>query len=156
MRRVKSRNTGAEMKVRRLLWGLGFRYRLHAKDLPGEPDLVFRGARKVIFIHGCFWHGHDCSRGGRVPKTNMDYWKTKVEKNKKRDNKTFLTLKSAGWDVLVIWECQLKDVSKLTEYLLQFLWANNDMSCPDKVETYPGQAANTMLLTLAGRSRIIY
>ncbi|WP_370690145.1 very short patch repair endonuclease [Fluviicoccus sp.] len=121
MRRVKSRDTGAEMKVRRLVWGLGFRYRLHVKDLPGRPDLVFRGRRKVIFVHGCFWHGHDCKRGARVPATNTEYWRAKVAGNVARDAENCRKLGEQDWRWLVVWECQLRDMSPLQERLMQFL-----------------------------------
>ncbi|MET0072107.1 MAG: very short patch repair endonuclease [Candidatus Thiodiazotropha sp.] len=121
MRRVKGRDTGPEMKVRRLVHGLGYRYRLHRKDLPGKPDLVFSGKRKVIFVHGCFWHGHDCKRGARLPKTNVEYWAEKIARNKKRDKEHELKLTNAGWDVLVLWECQLRDEKGLRETLVMFL-----------------------------------
>lgn len=80
MRQVKSKDTSSEMAIRRMVWRMGFRYRLHRKDLPGAPDLVFAGKRKIIFVHGCFWHGHDCARGDRIPKSNRDYWRAKIEK----------------------------------------------------------------------------
>lgn len=121
MRRVKERDTGPEMVVRRLVYSLGYRYRLHRKDLPGKPDLVFAGRRKVIFVHGCFWHGHDCKRGARLPKTNVEYWVQKIARNKKRDKEHEMTLTNARWDVLVVWECQLRDEKRLSETLMAFL-----------------------------------
>ena len=108
MRRVKGRDTAPEMIVRRLLWRLGARYRLHRKDLPGKPDIVLAGRRLAIFVHGCFWHGHDCARGARVPKANRDYWLGKVGRNRARD-----ALEAAGWRVRVVWECDLKDPQAL-------------------------------------------
>jgi DNA mismatch endonuclease (patch repair protein) len=109
MRRVKGRDTAPELKVRRLLWRLGARYRLHRKDLPGRPDIVLPGRRLAIFVHGCFWHGHTCARGARVPKANRDYWLGKVTRNRARDVAARDALEARGWRVLVIWECGLKD-----------------------------------------------
>ena len=121
MRAVKSKNTGPELFVRRLIHSLGYRYHLHRKDLPGKPDLVFPGRRKVIFVHGCFWHQHDCQRGSRVPKTNVDYWLPKLSRNKGRDQKNIDLLQSSGWDVLVVWECELKDSDVLKQRICFFL-----------------------------------
>ena len=121
MRRVKGRDTSPELKVRRLLTGLGARYRLHRKDLPGRPDVVMPGRRLAIFVHGCFWHGHDCVRGGRVPKANRDYWLGKVGRNRERDGDSRAALEAAGWRVEVIWECELKDEAALLERLAEVL-----------------------------------
>jgi DNA mismatch endonuclease (patch repair protein) len=121
MRAVKSADTKPEMKVRRLLHSLGYRYRLHRKDLPGAPDIVFPARRKIIFIHGCFWHGHDCARGARVPVTNREYWLAKVGRNRARDGLTHEALLQAGWEVLIVWECSLKDRAALQEQLTDFL-----------------------------------
>lgn len=121
MRAVKSKDTTPELRVRRLLHGMGYRYRLHRKDLPGHPDLVFASRRKVIFIHGCFWHGHDCHRGARVPKTNADYWTIKIGRNRDRDARALKALAEQGWRVLVLWECELKDEAALRETLRAFL-----------------------------------
>ena len=109
MRRVKGRDTAPELKVRKLLTAQGARYRLHRKDLPGKPDIVLPGRKLAIFVHGCFWHGHDCVRGARVPKQNQDYWLAKVGRNRARDSESQAALTSAGWRVEVIWECELKD-----------------------------------------------
>ncbi len=109
MQAVKSGDTKPEMMVRRMLHAAGFRYRLHRKDLPGCPDLVFPARRKVIFVNGCFWHGHDCARGARMPKTNVDYWTTKISRNRSRDVKNFRALRLARWDVHVVWECELQN-----------------------------------------------
>lgn len=106
MRAVKSRDTTPEMVVRRIVHALGFRYRLHRRDLPGAPDLVFPGRRKVVFVHGCFWHGHDCPRGARAPKTNADYWRAKITRNVARDARNAQALADAGWHVLTVWECE--------------------------------------------------
>ena len=117
MRRVKGRDTGPEKTVRRLLTGLGARYRLHRKDLPGRPDIVMPGRRLALFVHGCFWHGHDCARGARVPKANRDYWLGKVGRNRERDLTNLAALETAGWRVEVIWECQMKDEARLKDRL---------------------------------------
>ncbi|WP_137156484.1 very short patch repair endonuclease [Rhizobium sp. FKL33] len=121
MRRVKSKNTAPELKLRKLLTSLGYRYRLHRADLPGKPDLVFPGRRKLIFVHGCFWHGHDCPRGARAPKSNADYWQAKIARNRARDAANLDALTSAGWQVLTVWECELKDKAVLVERLCGFL-----------------------------------
>jgi len=121
MRRVKSTNTQPEMRVRRLVHGMGFRYRLHVKDLPGKPDLVFRRRRAVIFVHGCFWHGHHCPRGARIPKNNREYWQAKIACNIDRDARNQAKLAAEDWRVLVLWECQLKDEAALKSRLQAFL-----------------------------------
>jgi DNA mismatch endonuclease (patch repair protein) len=109
MRRVKGAGTTPERIVRRVIWRLGGRYRLNRADLPGKPDIVLPGRRLAIFVHGCFWHGHDCARGARVPKTNRDYWVEKVRRNKARDRAARAALEAAGWRVETVWECALKD-----------------------------------------------
>ena len=121
MRAVKGRDTGPEMTVRRLAHGMGYRYRLHRKDLPGKPDLAFPGRRKVIFVHGCFWHQHACPRGARSPKSSRDYWIPKLERNKQRDTENQARLCEMGWDVLVIWECEMKDRDALGKRIAAFL-----------------------------------
>lgn len=123
MRAVKSQDTTPEMVVRRLVHGLGFRYRLHRRDLPGKPDIVLPGRRKVVFVHGCFWHGHECKRGARPPKENADYWGPKIARNAERDNAHVTALQQAGWEVLTVWECETKvrDREALERRLLAFL-----------------------------------
>jgi len=123
MRAVKSKDTTPELVVRRLVHGMGYRYRLHAKDLPGKPDLVFPQRRKVILVNGCFWHGHSCQRGARQPKANAEYWRAKVQKNRVRDQKNEKALREAGWDVLTIWECQTaaSQWEELRSAIVQFL-----------------------------------
>ena len=113
MRRVKSKDTSPELKVRRLLTWMGVGYRLHRKDLPGKPDVVMAGRKLAIFVHGCFWHGHDCARGARVPKANRDYWESKVGRNRARDVEHRTALEARGWRVLTLWECELKDEDAL-------------------------------------------
>lgn len=121
MRAVKSRHTSPELFVRRLVHSLGYRFRLHRRDLPGKPDLVFPTRRKAVFVHGCFWHGHDCPRGGRVPKDNRDYWVAKIAGNRRRDEVNLRALQKQGWRALVLWECELKDEAALRERLTDFL-----------------------------------
>ncbi|HVI28816.1 very short patch repair endonuclease [Hansschlegelia sp.] len=121
MRAVKGRDTGPEMLVRRLAHALGYRFRLHRKDLPGNPDLVFPARRKAIFVHGCFWHGHDCARGARMPKANAAYWSAKIARNVARDARVLAELRALGWDPLVLWECELKDRAGLPVRLRQHL-----------------------------------
>ena len=114
MRAVRSKDTKPELEVRRLLFSLGYRYRLHCKDLAGSPDLVFPGRRKVIFVHGCFWHGHDCPRGARKPATNAAYWEKKVGRNRVRDRSVLEALTASGWSVEVVWECELRLANRST------------------------------------------
>lgn len=121
MRAVKGKNTAPERMVRSLLHRAGYRFRLHRRDLPGNPDLVFPGRRKVVFVHGCFWHGHDCKRGAREPKSNIDYWRSKIARNRARDRKAAEELAAAGWRMLTVWECQLKEPDSLRERLTGFL-----------------------------------
>lgn len=121
MRAVKGCDTTPEIQVRRLVFGMGYRYRLHRKDLPGKPDLVFIGRRKVVFVHGCFWHRHGCARGSRVPKTNTNYWREKITRNSARDGATVAALEVKDWRVLVIWECELRSEARTTSSLRRFL-----------------------------------
>lgn len=121
MRRVKGRDTTPELVVRRALTRLGARYRLHRKSLPGSPDIVMPGRRLALFVHGCFWHGHDCARGARVPKANRDYWLGKVGRNRARDARTQAELAALGWRVETIWECELKDAGALEARLRELL-----------------------------------
>ena len=123
MRRIKSQGMKPEMAVRRLVHRLGYRYRLHRKDLPGKPDLVFGPRRKVIFVHGCFWHSHD--RGGCLdahrPKSNTGYWDAKLARNRQRDAERLAALKAAGWAALTIWECETRDLIKVEKRIRRFL-----------------------------------
>ena len=121
MRAVKGRDTKPEMIVRRLVHAMGYRYRLHSKDLPGKPDLVFPGRQKIIFVHGCFWHGHACPRGARVPKKNRNYWINKINRNRERDSRHVQELIKLGWLILEIWECELSNRNNLRERLVGFL-----------------------------------
>jgi DNA mismatch endonuclease (patch repair protein) len=121
MRAVKGRDTGPERKVRRLLHRLGYRFRLQRRDLPGTPDLAFPGRRAVVFVHGCFWHGHDCRRGARAPRANADFWAAKIARNRARDAAALEALAAAGWRAHVVWECGLKDEAALAAELVAFL-----------------------------------
>lgn len=121
MRAVKATDTAPEMTVRRLVHRMGRRFRLHRKDLPGSPDLVFPGLHKVVFVNGCFWHGHDCARGARVPKTNADYWRAKIGRNRARDAFSLAALRTRGWRAAVIWECELKDLARVRRRMAAFL-----------------------------------
>jgi len=123
MRAVKGRDTGAERAVRSLVHGMGYRYSLRHKNLPGKPDIVFPSRQKVIFVHGCFWHGHKCARGDRVPKTNRDYWQRKIFRNTERDEATLSALRNANWRALVVWECEIKDRDSLADRIQKFFGA---------------------------------
>ena len=121
MSRISSKNTAPEIKVRCLLHKMGYRYRLHRSSLPGKPDIVFPSRQKVIFVNGCFWHGHKCSKGKKRPHTNADYWNGKIDRTKVRDKQNKVKLKKLGWKALTVWECQIKYVQKLSANLNDFL-----------------------------------
>ena len=121
MAKVRGKDTGIEMLVRRMVHSMGYRYRLHDSKLPGKPDLVFPSRRKVVFVHGCFWHKHGCRRGRRSPVANAEYWEHKRERNRVRDKKAVRELRSAGWKVLVVWECRIRNLDGLHNKLLSFL-----------------------------------
>ena len=126
MAQVKSKGMKPEMKVRRLLHGLGYRYRLHRKDLPGKPDMVFVARRKVVFVNGCFWHKHEGCPRVRIPKANRDYWVGKLERNRMRDERNLALLAQDGWGVMTVWECELGDMSAVAEGLVAFLDGDRD------------------------------
>lgn len=121
MSRIRSRDTKPEMLVRKLAHALGFRFRLHRRDLLGCPDLVFPRRRKIIFVHGCFWHMHEGCRKCRMPKSNRSYWRYKLLLNRDRDRRNKEALESLGWRVMVVWECEVKDIGKLKKRLTAFL-----------------------------------
>ena len=121
MRAVKSRDTGPEMKIRKALHARGFRYRLHDRRLPGSPDMVFPRYRAVLFVHGCFWHGHDCARGARMPKTNTRYWRDKIARNVNRDGEALAALRRMGWRVKISWECDLQDAERAARKIAGWL-----------------------------------
>jgi DNA mismatch endonuclease, patch repair protein len=121
MGRIKSKDTKPELSVRRALFGLGYRYRLHQKDLPGKPDLVFPARRKVIFIHGCFWHAHQGCSVANLPKTRTDFWKSKFQRNCDRDLTNQSELRKLGWRVLTVWECETKNKPRLIRRIVSYL-----------------------------------
>jgi DNA mismatch endonuclease, patch repair protein len=123
MRRIRKTDTRPELAVRRLAHGMGYRYRLHRRDLPGTPDLVFPSRKKVILVHGCFWHQHGCALGHKKPSANPDYWHPKLARNVARDAQNRERLRALGWDVLVIWECEAKDSTRLAERIRAYLEA---------------------------------
>jgi len=120
MRRIKSVDTSPELLVRRMLWHLGYRYRLHDKRLPGKPDIVFWGRKKVIFVHGCFWHQHYGCADSKLPKSNTEYWHPKLRRNVERDARAVELLEAIGWRVLIVWDCQTRDTN-LHRVLTDFL-----------------------------------
>jgi DNA mismatch endonuclease (patch repair protein) len=124
MARIGGKNTVPEITVRRLLHGLGYRFRLHPKNLPGKPDIVFPSRRKVIFVHGCFWHAHGC-RIGRPPKSRLDYWLPKLEANRQRDQAKAAELQTMGWTVFTVWQCETKKIDALAGSLVAFLDGKN-------------------------------
>ncbi len=121
MRRVRGKDTAPEMAVRRMVHRMGFRYALHRADLPGKPDLAFPCRRKAIFVHGCFWHGHACRAGRNRPSSNRGYWIPKLDRNQARDASNRRRLRAQGWEVLTVWECQLKKADALGKRIRRFL-----------------------------------
>jgi DNA mismatch endonuclease, patch repair protein len=112
MSKIRSKNTQIELDIRKMLYSMGYRYRLHVKGLPGKPDIVLNKYKTVIFIHGCFWHQHSGCRDGKIPKTRTVYWKEKLLKNKERDMKHIKELRKQGWKVLILWECEIEKMQK--------------------------------------------
>ena len=123
MARIGSKDTEPELTVRKLLHGLGYRYRLHRRDLPGTPDICFPGRKKAVFVHGCFWHRHGCRRT-TTPGTRTSYWTQKFDRNVVRDRRNLTDLDELGWKTLVVWECEVADLASLTERLVAFLSEN--------------------------------
>ena len=121
MARVPAKGTKPEVAVRQLAHALGYRFRLHRANLPGRPDLVFPRHRKVIFVHGCFWHGHENCRKAKRPETNKSFWEQKLSRNVERDRQNITALKGLGWMVLVVWECETRNRKRLSEKVLNFL-----------------------------------
>lgn len=120
MARIGSKNTEPELVVRRLIYAMGYRFRLHRSDLPGKPDIVFVNRHKAIFVHGCFWHAHGC-KIGRAPKSRLEFWEPKLKRNRVRDLENERALRNKGWDVLTIWQCETKDCVRMQERLGAFL-----------------------------------
>jgi DNA mismatch endonuclease, patch repair protein len=121
MRAVRGQDTTPEMRVRRTAHYMGYRYALHKKNLPGSPDLVFPARKKIIFVHGCFWHMHDCKAGRKIPASNTEYWTAKRARNAERDRESIAALTSQGWKVLLVWECETKDLVNLRARISAFL-----------------------------------
>ena len=138
MRAVKARDTKPELQVRRLVRAIAVGYRLDARDIAGRPDIVFRPTRHAIFVHGCFWHGHDCARGARAPKTNGAYWTGKIARNRERDVAALASLAAADWSALVVWECALRDETAVAAQLRAFLASRT----PGLASRTPGSAPN--------------
>ena len=124
MAKVRSKDTKPEMFVRGLVHGMGYRYRLHGKNLPGKPDLVFSSRRKIIFVNGCFWHGHSCQLG-RIPKSRVEFWTDKILSNRSRDAVNIERLEHLGWKSLVLWECQLRGEDRIAGRIRRFLGVTN-------------------------------
>ncbi len=120
MARVRQKDTRPEITVRRCLHALGYRFRLHRRDLPGTPDIVLPKRRKAIFVHGCFWHRHPGCPRASMPKTRIEYWETKFRRNVERDQQAVTALQAAGWEPMVIWECQTRDLARLRRLLIEF------------------------------------
>jgi DNA mismatch endonuclease (patch repair protein) len=120
MSKIRGKDTLPELAVRRMLFALGYRYRLHSRNLPGRPDLVFPARRKVVFVHGCFWHGHSCLKG-RLPRTRPEFWAAKIGGNKLRDRRNRWALAKLGWRSIVVWECKLRDAERTAARLVEFL-----------------------------------
>jgi DNA mismatch endonuclease (patch repair protein) len=121
MSKISGKNTKPELIIRRILRNLGIRYRLHKGDIPGKPDIVLKKYNKVIFIHGCFWHGHEGCKRSKRPETNKEFWNRKIDRNIERDKENEKQLYESGWDVIVIWQCQLKDLESLKLYLANWI-----------------------------------
>lgn len=121
MSSIRGKNSTSEILVRRLVYSLGYRYRLHSKGLPGRPDLAFPGRRKVIFVHGCFWHRHQCKKGQSLPVKKREFWQKKLTDNHVRDRRNYEELHQLGWQTLVVWECEIKNPELLSSKLRQYL-----------------------------------
>lgn len=120
MQSVGTRNTGPEIQVRKALYRQGYRYRLHRRDLPGSPDIVLPGKRKIVLVHGCYWHGHGCAKG-KLPKSRVEYWSEKIAANKARDAANLRALRRLAWSVIVVWQCELRNIESVTTRLDKFL-----------------------------------
>lgn len=125
MSRIKSKNTKPEIKVRKIIYAMGYRYRLHVKQLPGSPDIVFVGRKKIIFINGCYWHGHVGCRYAKLPQSNIEFWVNKINKNKARDFENVAELESLGWKVTTIWQCEIRAPDLLFQKIKSFLLDDN-------------------------------
>jgi DNA mismatch endonuclease (patch repair protein) len=147
MSRIRGKNTAPEKLVRSIAHRLGYRFRLHRKDLPGSPDLVFPRHRKIILVHGCFWHGHKCKS---LPKSNVEFWSDKIAANKARDRKVVRALRRAGWKVLVLWECRTRDAERIEKKIAEF------MNAPPKNMNAPQKKVQRIFLDEAAHYRCRY
>ncbi|WP_258194975.1 very short patch repair endonuclease [Janthinobacterium sp. PAMC25594] len=138
MARVKGKNTGPELMVRKMVFAAGYRYRIHVENLPGSPDLTFPGRKKVIFVHGCFWHRHEGCDLARMPKSRIDFWCSKLSGNKLRDARTVEALRGSGWDVMVVWECELRDPESVARAIQIFLGAPGQLALQNSRGESPG------------------
>lgn len=134
MAKIRSKNTKPEVRLRQLLHHEGYRFRLHVKDLPGRPDVVFPARRKALFVHGCFWHGHTCPVGSRLPKSNTEFWAAKRKSNQRRDIEQQERLRETGWDTVVVWECEIFPKCGLSSALIEFLGPTKHRGTPESVE----------------------
>jgi DNA mismatch endonuclease (patch repair protein) len=150
MRSVRSKDTGPELRVRSILWRLGVRYRLHHQGLPGRPDIALIGRRKVIFVHGCFWHQHPRCPKATKPKTRPQYWLPKLKRNRQRDKEAERELKKLGWSVLVIWECEFRKSNSVRNKLIEFLSPGSTM--PKRSATNSAPPARLSLFVSHGNS----
>ena len=148
MSRVHSKNTKPELLVRKWLWQHGIRYRLNVKDIPGRPDIVLRKHKTVIFINGCFWHGHDGCSKFRMPKSNVEFWENKIRTNKARDEKNYRILRDTGWNVIVIWECQLKPtvIEKTMSEVVKQINTRPSQETPWYEETHHGTSLQMQMV----------
>ncbi|MYB15486.1 MAG: DNA mismatch endonuclease Vsr [Chloroflexi bacterium] len=135
MSRIRSKDTKPELLVRRLLHGMGYRYRLHAKELPGRPDLVFQSRRKVVFVHGCFWHRHEGCKANRLPKSRREFWRSKLEGNARRDDRNVAALVALGWRVHIVWECETSNLDCVAGTIKRFLGPTRMRSSHPHVKT---------------------
>lgn len=121
MSHIRSRDTSPEMAVRRLIYGMGYRYRLHVAELPGKPDIVLPRLKRIVEVRGCFWHQHPGCIDSHIPKSRLEYWEPKLKKNQRRDEENGRKLRKLGWRVCIVWECEAKDVGKISKRLVRFL-----------------------------------
>ena len=131
MSRVGGKDTAPELIVRKMVYGMGFRYRLYARDLPGRPDIVLRSRHKAIFVHGCFWHGHKNCKLARTPKSNVSFWEAKIDGNRNRDRRVLRQLRRLGWSTLTVWQCQLRTPDRVEKRIHEFLKRENSKTVGD-------------------------
>lgn len=135
MSHISGKNTKPEIIIRSIAHSLGYRFRLHKKDLPGKPDIVFPKYKKVIFVNGCFWHGHKNCKRSKLPETNKTFWRNKIEGNKKKDKSNYIRLKKLGWDHMIIWQCKIKasEVDKIKNKIELFIMPNKSVTLKNNI-----------------------